>query len=267
MKKINKSTSLVVKSQSADVLISQAINKGVSVETMTGLYELDKRWKADRSREAYFQALSSFQGECPIIKKSKSVNNSEDKGGGKRYSYAPLDEIVKQVSPILAKYGLSYSITVAQDEKSVEAKVRSTHIAGHSEETGFKVPIDEKAYMNAPQKFASALTFAKRYAFCNAFGILTGDEDNDAITAGGVKSSISTGKVVPTPHSTPKTGKETAEEAYQKVAKMLMASSNIDVLITYSEKLAKEKSKIGFTKKQIAGLQAIISGRVNELEK
>jgi hypothetical protein len=34
--------------------------------------------------------------------------------------------------------------------------------------------------MNEPQRFASALTFAKRYAFCNAFGILTGDEDDNA---------------------------------------------------------------------------------------
>ena len=34
--------------------------------------------------------------------------------------------------------------------------------------------------MSAPQKFASAMTFAKRYAFCNAFGILTSDEDVDA---------------------------------------------------------------------------------------
>ena len=35
---------------------------------------------------------------------------------------------------------------------------------------------------------AAAQTFAKRYAFCNAFGILTGDDDNDA--------------QVPPPHST-----------------------------------------------------------------
>jgi hypothetical protein len=38
--------------------------------------------------------------------------------------------------------------------------------------------------MTTPQKFASALTFAKRYAFCNVLGILTGDKDDDANTAG-----------------------------------------------------------------------------------
>ena len=33
--------------------------------------------------------------------------------------------------------------------------------------------------MSDSQVVAAASTFSKRYAFCNAFGILTGDEDND----------------------------------------------------------------------------------------
>ena len=58
----------------------------------------------------------------------------------------------------------------------------------------FKVPIDKEGYMNAPQKFASALTFAKRYAFCNAFGILTGDEDDDSNAVEQVKKDIKDNK-------------------------------------------------------------------------
>ena len=37
--------------------------------------------------------------------------------------------------------------------------------------------------MSDSQKYAGALTFAKRYAFCNAFGILTADEDIDGHAA------------------------------------------------------------------------------------
>ena len=33
--------------------------------------------------------------------------------------------------------------------------------------------------MSPMQSFGAAMTFAKRYAFCNAFGILTADEDRD----------------------------------------------------------------------------------------
>ena len=34
--------------------------------------------------------------------------------------------------------------------------------------------------MSDPQKYGGASTYAKRYAFCNGFGILTADEDLDA---------------------------------------------------------------------------------------
>ena len=43
------------------------------------------------------------------------------------------------------------------------------------------LPLGNKTrIMSQTQVEAAALTFAKRYAFCNAFGILTGDEDTDA---------------------------------------------------------------------------------------
>jgi ERF superfamily protein len=38
--------------------------------------------------------------------------------------------------------------------------------------------------MTAPQKYASVLTFAKRYALCNALGISTGDEDTNVTDVG-----------------------------------------------------------------------------------
>ena len=55
------------------------------------------------------------------------------------------------------------------------------------------MPIDKDGFMNTPQKFASALTYAKRYAFCNAFGILTADEDDDTAKTFEVKTSENEG--------------------------------------------------------------------------
>ncbi len=55
------------------------------------------------------------------------------------------------------------------------------HTSGHSEVTCVELPLGNKTrIMSQTQVEAAALTFAKRYAFCNAFGILTGDEDTDA---------------------------------------------------------------------------------------
>jgi hypothetical protein len=62
-------------------------------------------------------------------------------------------------------------------------------MAGHSESSDVEVPLGTKTeIVSASQVVASALTFAKRYAF-NAFGILTGDEDNDSQSVAEPKST------------------------------------------------------------------------------
>ena len=57
------------------------------------------------------------------------------------------------------------------------------HVEGHSERTAFPVPIDRAARMNDTQKVGSALTYGRRYALCAALGIVTAEEDDDAIAA------------------------------------------------------------------------------------
>jgi len=46
------------------------------------------------------------------------------------------------------------------------------------------VPIMASDYMTAPQSVASAQTFSKRQAFCNLWGIVATDTDDDAQSAG-----------------------------------------------------------------------------------
>jgi hypothetical protein len=43
-----------------------------------------------------------------------------------------------------------------------------------------EIDIDTSSKMNISQRDGAANSYGKRYAFCNAFGILTGDEDTDA---------------------------------------------------------------------------------------
>jgi hypothetical protein len=160
-----------------EYMITLAIEKGVSVETMEKLLAMRRELQAEKAREGFFRDLALFQRNCPIIKKDKEVH---DKYGKLRYCYAPLDSIVAQVREFLEKYGFSYTVTTEQDDISVKAICNAHHVAGHSEITAFKVPIDKEGFMSAPQKVASALTYAKRYAFCDAFGIMTGDGDDDA---------------------------------------------------------------------------------------
>lgn len=162
---------------SVESFISQAITSNVSVETLERLFELREKVKAEAAKEAYISGMSKFQAACPVIKKTKKVLN---KDGSIRYVFAPIDSIIEQTKAIVAENGFSYRWETKNPEGGVTAICIVTHIMGHSESTDFTAAIDQAGYMTAPQKTASALTFAKRYTFCNAFGISTGDEDTDA---------------------------------------------------------------------------------------
>lgn len=171
---------LVKTSDEMHMLIAQAIDRNVNVETMEKLLAMRREIKAEWARSQYHAALSAFQAECPIIKKTKIVYNKD--GKTERYRYAPIDSIITQVRHLLEKHGFNHAEDAKIEGRAVNAWCIITHRDGHSERSGFTVPIDPEAYMNEAQKYAAALTFAKRYAFCDGLGILTGDEDVDAVS-------------------------------------------------------------------------------------
>lgn len=162
----------------AELLIATALEKQVPIETMERLMAMRRELRQEAAKEAFISAMSAFQSECPVIEKRKDVMNKD--GRSVRYSYAPLDSIISQTRELLTRHGFSYKFESTTAEKVIRATCIASHKDGHSESTSFEAAIDPDAYMNIAQKFGSALTFAKRYAFCNAFGIVTGDEDDDS---------------------------------------------------------------------------------------
>lgn len=165
-----------------ETLILKAVESNVPVETMERLLSMRAELKEEQAKEAFYTALSLFQRKCPIIRKEREVRG---KDGGVRYRYASLDDIVKQIAPLLEECGLSYTVdTKHKKEGFISVILEIHHLLGYSKLSEFDVPIEETAFMNDAQKAGSALTYAKRYAFCNAFGIMTGDQDDDAQSLG-----------------------------------------------------------------------------------
>jgi hypothetical protein len=159
-------------------LIMTAIEKGLPVETMERLLAMRDKLVAEQARNAFFADLAEFQRSCPVIVKDKDVMNKD--GRTVRYRYAPLDSIVRQIGGLLADHGFSYRFVTSAENDSVSVTCHTSHRFGHTESTTFISKIDPAAFMNLAQKFGSALTFGKRYAFLAAFGIMTGDEDDDS---------------------------------------------------------------------------------------
>lgn len=161
----------------AETLISQAIEKGVDVAVMERLYALRTEMKKEWAKEQFDLAMANFQGVCPVIKKTKSVPTSS---GQVAYSYAPIDVVVSQVRGLLKQNGLSYTIKTEVGTDKVKSICIVKHISGHNEESEMEVPFGVKTnVMSNSQVVAAASTFSKRYAFLNAFGIMTGDDDNE----------------------------------------------------------------------------------------
>lgn len=168
--------------QPVEGLIAQAIEKGLPVETMERLFALREKVKAEYAKEQFTQALADFQKDCPIVEKNKKVLNKD--GRTLRYQYASIDNIIGSIKAPLSQNGLAYSFSVEQTENKIKATCTITHIAGHSSTSSFEIPIDKEGYMTEPQKYASALTYAKRYALTNALGLVGTEEDTDATDVG-----------------------------------------------------------------------------------
>jgi len=236
-----KRTAIVPQEHSAETLIADAVKQGASVETIEKLIELQERMKATHAKEQFVQALAMFQSECPIIEKTKKVMG---KDGKVRYQYAPLDSIIVQIRRILTKNNLSYTIDTENKNEMIVAMAKITHNLGHSETSSFAIPIDKEGYMTTPQKYASALTFAKRYALCNALGILTGEEDTDATDVGNEPDAKSEkSKIIfnlrTLGYNTSK--KEDIEKAVKKATSLVLEEKNYEEIISRLEVTVKER--------------------------
>lgn len=155
-------------------LISQAIDKGLDVESLGRLMDLQERWQANQARKMFFEAFTNFQAKCPDLRKTKKVAFS-----GTEYHYAPLADITRQISKELEANKLSYRWEIKDDEKSISVTCLVSHIDGHTERTTMTASPDTSGSKNAIQARGSAIEYMKRYTLIGALGLSTADSDID----------------------------------------------------------------------------------------
>lgn len=226
-------------------LLEMAVKQNASIETIEKLLAMRRELKAEWAKEQYDLAMAKFQSECPIIKKTKS--GAKTKGGTVAYKYAPLDSIIAQVKDLLDKHGFSYTFKTETQKDGVKVMCIGKHKDGHQETSEIEIPLGKRTdIMSDSQVVASALTFAKRYAFCNVFGIMTADEDDDA------------GKT-----------KLTLKDLENRALESIENSKTVDEVIKYDEFVQLKGKKAGgedfsdaFKKK----FKKLAEEKVNELE-
>jgi len=181
-----KDKSTMVKGDPFQNLIERVVEEKMSVDVLERLIDLRNKVAQEKARQAYFNALSELQKELPIIQKTREVYNQD---GSLRFKYAPLEDILKEIKPLLVKHGFSYHWKQkSYEDGSIEVTCVVTHQQGHSESVTFRTKIHETKFMNDIQRLGATITYAKRYTLCSLLGIIVADEDNEQILVETVKT-------------------------------------------------------------------------------
>lgn len=179
-------TALVRTRLDPQALIAVAIEKGAGIETLERLVQLAKDVREITAREAWHEAMAEFQRKCPSILKTKTARIQTRTGGTYSYAYAPLDEILGTIQPVMGELGLSVSWRSRVEQGAVVANCWIAHKLGHHEESGDVVmPFQNDGRMNPAQVVGSASTYAKRYALLAIIGMAPEDDDDAGSTVPG----------------------------------------------------------------------------------
>jgi hypothetical protein len=165
-------------------MIMQAVASGAPMEVVEKLAILHERWEASQARKAFDAAMADAKAEIKPIFKKQQVDFTSQKGRT-NYAYEGMDDVAREVDPVLAKYGLSYRHRSSQNGKKLTVMCVMSHRGGHREDCAeLSADNDESGNKNSIQGVGSAATFLQRYTLKLALGLsTTKDNDGHAIPA------------------------------------------------------------------------------------
>lgn len=153
-----------------------AANPAVDVTKLAQIVDLQRGILADNAKAAFNAAFAQMQPEIPTIARSKRTNNAK---------YAPQEDIVQVVRPILERHGFGLSFrTEWPDKNTVRVVGILTHAEGHERTSEFLSEADDTGNKNDIQALGSAVTYGRRYTTTDLLNITTKDMDDNGAAAG-----------------------------------------------------------------------------------
>jgi hypothetical protein len=165
-------------------IIETAIREGVDADQLQKLVDMREQIDEKNAARAWTAAMADFQATCPTIKKTEEVDG--------RYTFPPLDEVMRTMRPHLARTGLSvrFDTELSENGELMTAYCYVMHRDGHTVSNRFAAPVDRtlshagNQLMNCTQQVGSARSYCKRYAVMDAFWLVGSDLDDDGYAAG-----------------------------------------------------------------------------------
>ena len=166
-------------------MLQAVVERGVTAENVSAVKEIVGLYERMQDREAeksFAGAFVALQSELSAVKAMKPVLNRD---GTTRYTYAPYEEIMEQVRPLLQKHGFTVEFSTDYAEGRLIKTCTLQHTGGHKRSNKFAVRIGSgPPSASECQADGAASTYAKRFALCDALNI-TIDKDSDARAEGG----------------------------------------------------------------------------------
>ncbi len=183
MKKTEKALVVRQEEPSIALLLQGVIQQGVTADNVSALEkmcDLYERMEAKRAEKEFAAALVGLQGETLRVAATQVVN---DRNGQPRYRFAPYEEIMALVQPMVTRHGFAISFDTEIDAGRLTSICTLTHSGGHSKPNKFAVRFTTPPGSSEAQGDMSTKSYAKRGALCDALNIVV-DHDDDARMVG-----------------------------------------------------------------------------------
>lgn len=165
-------------------MLQSAIAAGVTAENVAVLekmMDLYERTQAKEAEKEFARAFVQLQSDMPAIHAVKPVPNND---GSIRYRFAPYEEIMEQVRPLLLRHGFTVSFSQTIGDGRIVQACTLRHVGGHAVTNQFAVRVGKgPPGSSEAQGDGAASTYAKRFALCDALNIVV-EKDSDGARAG-----------------------------------------------------------------------------------
>lgn len=168
-------------------MLHAVIERGVTqdnVAALEKLCDLYERMQTKAAEKDFAVAMVALQSETIRVQATKAV---DVKNGVPRYTFAPYEEIMRVVQPMLTRHGFSITFDTKIESDRLWSSCTLTHSSGISRVNQFAVRFTTPPGSSNAQGDMSTKSYAKRGALCDALNI-TIDHDDDARAEGGLLS-------------------------------------------------------------------------------
>ncbi len=160
-------------------MVGRALEMGVSAEILKQMMDLRDREEARNAKMAFTKALAAAKAELKPIIKNRVVDYTPQGKQRVNYRHEDLAGIDEQITPILTKYGLSYTY---ESDNGTDRPITVTcvleHVDGHSTRTPLSAGADTTGGKNSLQAIASTCTMLERYTLKLALGLSVSNDDD-----------------------------------------------------------------------------------------